>query len=115
MLSRLDELLWTYAPDSFLPHGRDNAGTQPILLSESCEAANGASHILIADGLWREGAFGFERVFYLFEYVRSYVEEKLEAFDARFGTDTSAPTFERDQKTSVHFYVPTTASIISQR
>ncbi len=52
------------------------------------------------------------RVFYLFEYVRSYVEEKLEAFDKRFGTDTSAPTFERNQKTSVHFYVPTTASII---
>jgi len=52
------------------------------------------------------------RVFYLFEYVRSYVEERLEAFDARFGTDTSAPTFERGQKTSVHFYVPTTASVI---
>jgi SAM-dependent methyltransferase len=52
------------------------------------------------------------RIFYLFEYVRSYVEERLEAFDARFGTDTSAPTFERNQKTSVHFYVPTTASII---
>ena len=52
------------------------------------------------------------RAFYLFEYVRSYIEEKLEAFDSRFGTDTSAPTFERNQKTSVHFYVPTTASII---
>jgi SAM-dependent methyltransferase len=52
------------------------------------------------------------RLFYLFEYARSYIEEKLEAFDARFDTDTSAPTFERGQKTSVHFYVPTTASII---
>lgn len=52
------------------------------------------------------------RIFYLFEYARSYVEERLEAFDARFGTDTSAPTFERNQKTSVHFYVPTTASVI---
>lgn len=52
------------------------------------------------------------RIFYLFEYARSYIEEKREAFDARFGTDTSAPTFERNQITSVHFYVPTTASII---
>ncbi|WP_072386915.1 hypothetical protein [Hyphomicrobium sp. CS1BSMeth3] len=52
------------------------------------------------------------RLFYLFEYARSYVEERWEAFDARFGTDTSAPTFERNQKTSVHFYVPTTASVI---
>jgi hypothetical protein len=52
------------------------------------------------------------RIFYLFEYVRCYIEERSEAFDARFGTDTSAPTFEHDQKTSVHFYVPTTASVI---
>ena len=52
------------------------------------------------------------RIFYLFEYARSYIEERFEAFDARFGTDTSAPTFARGQKTSVHFYVPTTASVI---
>jgi SAM-dependent methyltransferase len=52
------------------------------------------------------------RIFYLFEYARSYIEERSEGFDARFGTDTSAPVFERDQKTSVHFYVPTTASVI---
>jgi len=52
------------------------------------------------------------RIFYLFEYARTYIEERSEAFDARFGTDTSAPVFERDQKTSVHFYVPTTPSVI---
>lgn len=52
------------------------------------------------------------RIFYVFEYARSYIEERFEAFDARFGTDTSAPVFERDQTTSAHFYVPTTASII---
>lgn len=52
------------------------------------------------------------RGFFVFEYVRSYIEERREAFDARFGTDTSAPTFESDQKTDVHFYVPTTASTI---
>lgn len=52
------------------------------------------------------------RIFYLFEYARSAIEERLEAFDARFGTDTSAPAFERNQKASVHFYVPTTASVI---
>jgi hypothetical protein len=52
------------------------------------------------------------RIFYLFEYARCYIEERYEGFDARFDTDTSAPVFERDQKTSVHFYVPTTASVI---
>jgi SAM-dependent methyltransferase len=48
----------------------------------------------------------------LFEYARSFIEERRESFDARFGTDTCAPTFERNQKTKVHFYVPTTASVI---
>ena len=52
------------------------------------------------------------RAFFVFEYVRALIEEKREAFDARFKTDTSAPTFERDQRTDVHFYVPTTASVI---
>ncbi len=52
------------------------------------------------------------RIFYLFEYARSYVEERLERFDSRFNTDTSAPVFEHGQKTAVHFYVPTTASVI---
>ncbi len=54
------------------------------------------------------------RIFYLFEYARASIEERFEAFDARFGTDTSAPVFERNQQTSVHFYVPTTASVIYQ-
>ena len=52
------------------------------------------------------------RVFYLFEYGRALIEERREPFDHRFGTDTSAPTFERNQKTDVHFYVPTTTPII---
>jgi SAM-dependent methyltransferase len=54
------------------------------------------------------------RMFFLFEYARSHVEERREEFDSRFGTDTSSPTFEKNQKTDVHFYVPTTASIIYQ-
>ena len=49
---------------------------------------------------------------YLFESVRSYIEERNEAFDARFGTDTAAPFFGRDQKPATHFYVATTASLI---
>jgi predicted RNA methylase len=49
---------------------------------------------------------------YLFEAVRSYIEERVEAFDARFGTDTAAPFFGHEQKPAVHFYVATTASLI---
>ncbi len=64
-LVRLDEQLWTYAPDSFLPHGREGAD-QPVLLSVSPVAANGAANIALADGRWREEALGFERAFFFF-------------------------------------------------
>ena len=54
----------------------------------------------------------FGPALYLFECVRSCLEERTEAFDARFGTDTAAPFFGRDQKPATHFYVATTASLI---
>lgn len=66
-LDRLDEQLWTWSPDSFLPHGRDKAESQPILLASDPEARNGAANIALADGTWREEALGFERAFYFFD------------------------------------------------
>lgn len=66
-LARLDEQLWTFSADSFLPHGRERADTQPILLSAHPEAANGAPCIALADGRWREEALGFERAYYFFD------------------------------------------------
>ena len=66
-LPALDEQLWTFSRESFLPHGRDEAGAQPILLSEQPEPANGATHIALADGEWREEALTFERTFYFFD------------------------------------------------
>jgi DNA polymerase III subunit chi len=69
-LARLDRLLWDQGPTSFLPHGvhggPDDA-RQPILLSTSPDAPNQARNMLIADGLWREGALTFDRSFYLFD------------------------------------------------
>lgn len=67
LLARLDELLWTYSRDSFLPHGRERAESQPVLLSAQPAAANGATHIALADGVWRDEALGFERAFYFFD------------------------------------------------
>jgi DNA polymerase-3 subunit chi len=70
LLERIDEQLWTHAPDSFLPHGRDRPESQPILLSEAPEASNGASNIALADGEWRQEALGFGRAFYFFDDSR---------------------------------------------
>ena len=66
LLARLDELLWSFSKESFLPHGRAPAAAQPILLSEEPEAANGAANIALADGRWRDEALGFDRAFYFF-------------------------------------------------
>lgn len=73
LLARLDRQLWDYAPDSFLPHGREGGGDdtrQPVLLSTSILAANGARNVALADGVWREAALGFERAFFLFDTSR---------------------------------------------
>jgi DNA polymerase-3 subunit chi len=67
LLARLDEQLWTYAREAFLPHGRDRAETQPILLSAQPRPVNGATNLALADGVWREEALGFARTFYLFD------------------------------------------------
>ena len=67
LLARLDEQLWTYAKESFLPHGRERGETQPVQLAGEPVAANGARAIALADGTWREEALGFERIYYFFD------------------------------------------------
>ena len=64
----ISRALWQAGPDSFLANGAADApgaDRQPILLADDCTPANGASHLILADGLFRESA-GFARVFLLF-------------------------------------------------
>jgi DNA polymerase-3 subunit chi len=67
LLARLDEQLWSYARDGFLPHGRERAESQPVLLSPEPEPVNGATNVALADGKWRDEALGFARAFYFFD------------------------------------------------
>lgn len=70
LLARLDRLLWDQGGASFLPHamaGASEDAAQPILLTTGTDAPNRARNILIADGLWREAALGYERAFLLFD------------------------------------------------
>lgn len=65
----LSHALWTHSPESFLAHGdRDgpNPQVQPLLLADRVEPVNGARFIALADGLWRDEALDFTRVFLLF-------------------------------------------------
>jgi DNA polymerase III subunit chi len=60
--------LWQAGPESFLANGEADAPgaeRQPILLSGYPVAANGASHLILADGIFRECP-DFARVFLLF-------------------------------------------------
>ncbi len=60
--------LWQAEPDSFLANGEADApgaADQPILLSADLAASNGASHLILADAVFRD-APGFARVFLLF-------------------------------------------------
>lgn len=69
-LERISQGLWAGAPESFLAHGQAGEGgeaQQPILLATTCDSANGARHIALADGVWRDEALGFERAFYFFD------------------------------------------------
>ncbi len=69
----IDQRLWTYAPDSFLPHaqaGGDQDADQPVLIAEDAVAANGARNVALADGLWRDEALEFDRAFHFFDEDR---------------------------------------------
>jgi DNA polymerase-3 subunit chi len=71
--AELDQLLWTYAPESFLPHGQaggEEDARQPVLIAGTLEAANGARNIALADGVWREETLGFDRAFHFFDEDR---------------------------------------------
>ncbi|MEG3143980.1 DNA polymerase III subunit chi [Sphingomonas sp. RT2P30] len=71
--SALDKLLWSYNPESFLPHacaGGEGDANQPILLAETPVATNAARNIALADGIWRDEALGFERAFHFFDGER---------------------------------------------
>ena len=60
--------LWQAGPESFLANGEADAPRaerQPVLLAETIAPGNGASHLILADGTWRE-ATSFARVFLLF-------------------------------------------------
>lgn len=66
----IDRLLWLYAPDSFLPHAELDSGNdsaQPILIAGDVDAANGARHIALVDGVWRDDALDFDRAFHFFD------------------------------------------------
>jgi DNA polymerase-3 subunit chi len=73
-LAALDDLLWTYADDSFLPHGCASAGDgdaelQPVWLTLGPENPNGAQIRFLVEGVGAEpyAESDYARVILLFD------------------------------------------------
>lgn len=71
----IDAALWTQSPASFLPHGAagsSDEAIEPILIAGTLDPPpiNGAHHVALADGEWREGALAFDRAFLFFDNSR---------------------------------------------
>lgn len=66
----LDTLLWTYAEESFLPHGTrkdGNPALQPVYLTADDTNPNGATVRFLVDGAEIGALDGYERIVYLFD------------------------------------------------
>jgi DNA polymerase-3 subunit chi len=83
-LSALDDHLWTFADESFLPHGTDreaHGADQPILITLGSANPNGASIRFLAEGAdLPEDIAAYQRLAILFD-----------------GTDVQALAIARDQ------------------
>jgi len=67
-MNDMDNFLWTYRDESFLPHGRDDepqADTHPIRLSATATAADGADVVFIIDGSEVDELKGVSRCIFL--------------------------------------------------
>lgn len=66
----LNDALWTYREDSFLPHGRSQDGfaaDEPIYLTDGDDTPNGAQIRFMVDGATSQTFDGFERFVFVFD------------------------------------------------
>lgn len=70
LAERLDQHLWTYQDESFLPHGTNaapNADRQPVLITSSPENINGAHVRILTGSATAQDANIYERVVFMFD------------------------------------------------
>jgi DNA polymerase-3 subunit chi len=94
-LAFLDDRLWTWRDDSFLPHGvaaGADAARQPVLLTRGRETPNGAQVLMLVMGARAEPSemAAFERVCVIFDGADAAAQEAARA-DWRAVTDAGLP------------------------
>lgn len=86
----LTQMLWTYDPNKFLPHGNvkdGNPGLQPIWLTAEDERPNGAEILFMTDGAVSARLGDYARACYIFD---GNDDEALAAARRRWGEDKKA-------------------------
>lgn len=97
----LDEALWTYDDQSFLPHGQAEAegldpADQPILISSAADNLNQASVALLMDGVDLPVDADYERCMVMFDDGDSNARQKArEQFKAAKDAGLSARYFQQ--------------------
>jgi len=97
----LDEALWTYDDQSFLPHGQAEAegldpASQPILISSDTENRNQAAVALLMDGVELPADAAFERCMVMFDDGDTATRQKArEQFKAAKDAGFSARYFQQ--------------------
>jgi len=108
-LEVIDNLLWTFRDDSFLPHGMKRDGKsdlQPIYLTEDESNPNGANIRFLVEGAELVVADGYERLVYLFdgadeaalsEARKAWVTAKASAHEATYWRQSESGRWEKQQ------------------
>ena len=97
----LDEALWTYDDQSFLPHGQAEAeglvpADQPILITSAADNLNQASVALLMDGVDLSVDANYERCMVMFDDGDSNARQKArEQFKAAKDAGLSARYFQQ--------------------
>ncbi len=99
--SALDEALWTFDDQSFLPHGQAEAeglqsAEQPILITSEIDNANGAAVALLMDGVDLPVDAAFERCMVMFDDGDGATRQKArEQFKAAKDAGLTARYFQQ--------------------
>lgn len=89
-LAALDNVLWTWRDESFIPHSALRDGSeahQPVWLTTGEDNPNGAAIRFLVDGATASGLSGYERAVYLFD---GHVEEELARARERWKVEKEA-------------------------
>ena len=81
----MDDHLWTFRDDSFLPHASQGDGSgQPVWLTVEDDTPNAANVCFLVDGADRDDLGAFERAIYMFDgYDETAVAQARTQWKAR--------------------------------